>query len=46
MHGGLAETYISDDRFKQNYERQAEGLAAYVHDATIANADAMPVLSP
>ena len=45
MHRGLAEMYISDERFKQNYERQAAGLAAYVHDATNANADGQPVFS-
>jgi DNA-binding transcriptional MerR regulator len=45
IHRGLAEMYVSDDRFKQNYERQAAGLAAYVHDATIANAGGQPALS-
>jgi hypothetical protein len=45
MHRGLAKMYISDDRFKRNYEQQAEGLAAYVHDATIANASGQPALT-
>lgn len=36
----LAEMYIADERFARTYERQAEGLAAYVHDAIVANADA------
>jgi len=40
MHRGLAEMYIADARFAATYEREAEGLAAYVHDAIVANADA------
>lgn len=40
MHRGLAEMYVADDRFKETYEREAEGLAAYVHDAIVAGADA------
>jgi MerR family transcriptional regulator, thiopeptide resistance regulator len=40
MHRGLAEMYIADDRFAQHYERRAPGLAAYVHDAILANANA------
>jgi MerR family transcriptional regulator, thiopeptide resistance regulator len=40
MHGGLGEMYIADARFTSTYERQAEGLAAYLHDAIVANADA------
>lgn len=40
MHRGLAEMYVADERFTQTYEREAEGLAAYVHDAIEANADA------
>ncbi len=39
MHRGLAEMYIADERFTQTYEREAQGLAAYVHDAIVANAD-------
>ena len=38
---GLAEMYIADGRFTSTYERQAEGLAAYFHDAIVANADAV-----
>lgn len=41
MHRGLAEMYIADERFTSTYERQAEGLAAYFHDAIVANADAV-----
>ena len=40
MHRGLAEMYIADERFARTYERQAEGLAAYFHDAIVGNADA------
>jgi DNA-binding transcriptional MerR regulator len=40
MHRGLAEMYIADERFTRTYEREAEGLAAYFHDAIVANADA------
>jgi DNA-binding transcriptional MerR regulator len=39
MHRGLAEMYIGDERFARTYEREAEGLAAYFHDAIVANAD-------
>ena len=40
MHRGLGEMYIADERFQRTYEREAEGLAAYFHDAIVANADA------
>jgi DNA-binding transcriptional MerR regulator len=40
MHRGLAEMYVADERFTRTYEREAEGLAAYFHDAIVANADA------
>jgi MerR family transcriptional regulator, thiopeptide resistance regulator len=39
MHRGLAEMYIADPRFTANYETVAVGLAGYVHDAILANAD-------
>ena len=38
MHRGLGELYVADDRFAQVYEREAPGLAAYFHDAILANA--------
>jgi hypothetical protein len=41
FHRGLAEMYISDPRFTANYEQQATGLAQYVHDAIVANSDAL-----
>jgi MerR family transcriptional regulator, thiopeptide resistance regulator len=43
MQRGLAEMYIADERFAQNYERHAGGLAGYVHDAMVANADQVEV---
>jgi DNA-binding transcriptional MerR regulator len=39
MHRGLAEMYLADERFGQNYDDMAPGLARYVHDAMLANAD-------
>lgn len=39
IHRGLAEMYIADPRFAAHYDEQAAGLAQYVHDAVIANAD-------
>lgn len=39
MHRNLAELYISDPRFAANYDKVADGLAAYVHDAVVANAE-------
>ena len=41
FHRGLAEMYVADPRFKATYEKQAAGLAAYVHDAIVANASAV-----
>ena len=38
MHRGLAELYVSDERFAAHYEAVAPGLAQYVHDAVQANA--------
>ena len=37
MHRNLAEMYIADPRLSANYEQVAAGLAAYVHDAVLAN---------
>lgn len=38
-HRGLAEMYIADPRFTATYDRVEPGLARYVHDAILANAD-------
>jgi MerR family transcriptional regulator, thiopeptide resistance regulator len=40
MHRGLAEMYVADERFRCTYEREAQGLAEYVHDAIVANSEA------
>ncbi|HEY3502990.1 MAG TPA: MerR family transcriptional regulator [Actinocatenispora sp.] len=37
---GLARTYLEDPRFRSNFDRIAEGLARYQHDAMLAYADA------
>jgi MerR family transcriptional regulator, thiopeptide resistance regulator len=42
MHRGLAEMYVADERFRDVYEREGDGLAAYFHDAIVANAGADP----
>jgi hypothetical protein len=39
MHRGLAEMYVTDERFARNYDDVEPGLARYVHDAINANAD-------
>jgi DNA-binding transcriptional MerR regulator len=39
MQRGLAEMYLADERFTGHYEDLAPGLAQYVHDAILANAD-------
>jgi DNA-binding transcriptional MerR regulator len=38
-HRGLAELYIADARFAATYEAIRPGLAQFVHDAIVANAD-------
>lgn len=40
IHRGLAEMYLADPRFTAHYEQRAEGLAAFVSAAIIANAEA------
>jgi hypothetical protein len=35
LYKGLAEMYILDERFKNNYEKVAHGLAQYMHDAMV-----------
>ncbi|MFA5651839.1 MAG: TipAS antibiotic-recognition domain-containing protein [Candidatus Paceibacterota bacterium] len=35
LYKGLAEMYIQDERFKNNYEKVASGLAQYMHDAML-----------
>ncbi len=38
MQVGLAEMYVTDPRFAAHYDDRRPGLAAYVHDAILANA--------
>jgi DNA-binding transcriptional MerR regulator len=42
MHRGLAELYLTDERFRKHYEDIQPGLAQYVHDAILADADRHP----
>ena len=39
IHRGLADMYVADERFTRVYDAVAPGLAQYVHDAIVANAD-------
>lgn len=39
MHRGLGAMYVDDPRFTANIDKTAPGLAAYMRDAIIANAD-------
>ena len=39
IHTGLATMYLADPRFTAHYESQQAGLAKYIHDAIIANAN-------
>jgi DNA-binding transcriptional MerR regulator len=39
IHRGLAELYLADERFTRTYDDMAPGLAPFVHDAILANAD-------
>ena len=39
IHVGLASMYLADPRFTAHYESQSAGLAKYIHDAIIANAN-------
>lgn len=42
MHRGLGEMYVSDPRFKANYEKLAPGLAEWLRSAITADADRQP----
>jgi len=39
MHRGLGEMYVADPRFSEVYERVGPGLARYLRDAIVANAE-------
>jgi MerR family transcriptional regulator, thiopeptide resistance regulator len=38
MHRGLTEMYVSDERFRSNYDSQTPGLADFIREAALANA--------
>ena len=38
MHKNLADMYLTDSRFRKNYEDRATGFAQYIHDAIYHNA--------
>ncbi|GAA2245612.1 MerR family transcriptional regulator [Kitasatospora cystarginea] len=40
IHRGIAGMYVGDPRFTATYEKLAVGLAQWLHDAMVANADA------
>jgi len=42
LHLGLADLYVTDERFTAYYEAVAPGLAQYLHEAVHANADRLP----
>jgi hypothetical protein len=39
IHRELGEMYVADPRFTEQYEAVREGLAGYIRDAIVANAD-------
>ena len=39
IHRGLAETYVSDERFRSHYDKRVPGLASFVREAILANAE-------
>ncbi|GGH65606.1 MerR family transcriptional regulator [Rothia aerolata] len=39
----IAKTYVTDERFTQHYNKRAEGLAQWIHDAVLENARAQGV---
>ena len=39
MHRGLAEMYVGGERFRSHYDTQTPGLAAFIREAALANAD-------
>jgi MerR family transcriptional regulator, thiopeptide resistance regulator len=39
IHRGLGEMYVSEDRFRANYDELAPGLSEFIRDAVCANAE-------
>jgi DNA-binding transcriptional MerR regulator len=42
MQRGLAEMYVTDDRFQRTYDDRAPGLAQWIHDAVLAETASAP----
>jgi DNA-binding transcriptional MerR regulator len=42
IHRGLGEMYVSDERFRANYDALAPGLSEFIRDAIRANAERAP----
>ncbi len=39
IHRGLTDMYVSDERFRSNYDTQIPGLASFIRAAAHANAE-------
>ena len=39
IHRGLTDMYVSDGRFRSNYDAQMPGLASFIREAAHANAE-------
>ena len=39
IHRGLTDMYVSDERFRSNYDTQTPGLAEFIREAAYANAE-------
>jgi hypothetical protein len=39
IHRGLSDMYVSDERFRSNYDTQTPGLASFIREAAHANAE-------
>jgi len=39
IHHGLTEMYVSDERFRSHYDTQTPGLADFIREAALANAE-------
>ena len=39
IHRGLAKMYVSDERFRSHYDKRAPGLASFVREAVLSNAE-------
>jgi DNA-binding transcriptional MerR regulator len=39
IHRGLTQMYVSDERFRSHYDTQTPGLASFIREAALANAE-------